>query len=619
MDKEQLTESSLLSPFVITDKWTSDDFFGYSSYSYAIARFLTHPKTRPPVYISIQNPFGGYKTTLMRLIQHEIDKGFLDQYLYRTNHVSQGELSVKDILKLLDDGQEARNKTEPVKIQSVSAGKESIAPRISIWFDAWKYENTEQVWSGLADSIILQIAEHLSPTERQVFFFQLHKRRYGIEDLADKIYDRVSGYSRKKTILWSWLLPFALILGAASASVLTQTNTQAAVPLGLSGIAISVILAVLQALQQRQNTEFLQTPWDRLLWRISRVKKKLAGELLKEYVNAPDYTKKEDLMHNIDDDLTMAFNIIPSEYLPVVIFIDNLNLCSPNRIASIIETITNSVPQKVPDCMFVIGMDHDIIEKALQVAHGLNISDVTKYKLRSPHNIMMDKLEQLSFVIPPLDEYNLEAYVNSLLPPKQDTSATKKTLKEESATELISYKEEERMMIQDLNERINSFSELDPEIRDIIGDTVFYYLGGDWRQLNLFLNAFKFQYYLRNARLSRGYPVASLRQIRDWIILSSSWKGVIKWLGQIPSCVEFGSERETISTNIRKRLVILEDLASEGWAKDKIYQQVTGAYPELEDDINRWLEDKCLANFFKHQVRLPTEERLSAAVGMGLF
>jgi hypothetical protein len=32
-----------------------------------------------------------------------------------------------------------------------------VKPCITIWFDAWAYGNTEQIWSGLAESIIQRL------------------------------------------------------------------------------------------------------------------------------------------------------------------------------------------------------------------------------------------------------------------------------------------------------------------------------------------------------------------------------------------------------------------------------------------------------------------------------
>ena len=77
---QSLAESSAFEPsihgpstHIATDQWTIEDSLGYSDYAHAIYRFLTHPQTRPPLTISIQAPWGGGKSSLMRMIQNELD------------------------------------------------------------------------------------------------------------------------------------------------------------------------------------------------------------------------------------------------------------------------------------------------------------------------------------------------------------------------------------------------------------------------------------------------------------------------------------------------------------------------------------------------------------------
>jgi len=42
--------------------------------------------------------------------------------------------------------------------------------RITMWFNAWKYQSTEQVWAGLADCLLRQVSERMPILERQRFW-----------------------------------------------------------------------------------------------------------------------------------------------------------------------------------------------------------------------------------------------------------------------------------------------------------------------------------------------------------------------------------------------------------------------------------------------------------------
>ncbi len=66
--------SRLLPAYIGNDKWTLDDKLGYSIYAYAIARFISDTYTEPPIAISIQAPWGGGKTSLMRMVKAMLDR-----------------------------------------------------------------------------------------------------------------------------------------------------------------------------------------------------------------------------------------------------------------------------------------------------------------------------------------------------------------------------------------------------------------------------------------------------------------------------------------------------------------------------------------------------------------
>jgi hypothetical protein len=73
-DLNQAVESSsLVSSHISTDIWTINDELGYGDYAYLIAKFITHPATRPPISVSIESPRGIGKTSLMRMIQDKLD------------------------------------------------------------------------------------------------------------------------------------------------------------------------------------------------------------------------------------------------------------------------------------------------------------------------------------------------------------------------------------------------------------------------------------------------------------------------------------------------------------------------------------------------------------------
>jgi phospholipase C len=104
------------STHVARDRWTADDSLGHYPYAYAIYRFLTSPETKPPLAISIQAPWGGGKTSLMRMVQRQLDPETYtkaDQSGVKPTKVT-GNATVKDVQRALDQivaDPSARSKT----------------------------------------------------------------------------------------------------------------------------------------------------------------------------------------------------------------------------------------------------------------------------------------------------------------------------------------------------------------------------------------------------------------------------------------------------------------------------------------------------------------------------
>jgi hypothetical protein len=73
-------------------------------------------------------------------------------------------------------------------------------------------------------------------------------------------------------------------------------------------------------------------------------------------------------------------------------------------------------------------------------------------------------------------------------------------------------------------------SDQDPYVSRLILEAAMNFSSSNPRELKRFVNVFRFQYFIRAARKSRGLPVTSLEQLTNWIILSLKWPQVIQWL-----------------------------------------------------------------------------------------
>ena len=353
------------STHVARDRWTTDDSLGHYPYAYAIYRFLTDPETSPPLAVSIQAPWGGGKTSLMRMIQAQLDPDAISQIDQSKSAPSEDatSASVKQILAEMRAATHAptdvgssdastapfwpwlsflSKSSAPKPTQpSIPSIKESGERRVTVWFNAWKYESTPQVWAGLADCIVQQVGKRLGPVERELFWFKLQLRRLDAGKIRQRIHNEIlSAFTGK---LLSWLPAYLVGLVALGFAMFRRAWLSAG-----GVVAAELVSVCVQFWKAKSDTE--QQP--------ARIN-------LGDFVQAPDYAANLGFVHEVVEDLRRVFQLIPRKHLPMVVFIDDLDRCSPGKIAAVVEAINLFLAGEFPECMFILGIDDEMVAAAL--------------------------------------------------------------------------------------------------------------------------------------------------------------------------------------------------------------------------------------------------------------
>ncbi len=99
-----------------------------------------------------------------------------------------------------------------------------------------------------------------------------------------------------------------------------------------------------------------------------------------------------------------------AEYRSVIVYIDDLDRCEPDRIIKCLEAVKLFV--NVKRTAFVIGADERIIEHAIEERYKHKIEKTT---ISSPYSDYMEKLIQLPYRIPKLSFSEQETYITLLL------------------------------------------------------------------------------------------------------------------------------------------------------------------------------------------------------------
>jgi hypothetical protein len=422
--------------------------------------------------------------------------------------------------------------------------------------------------------------------------------------------------------LWAYILGPALSLSIAIAGKIFQHKGWES--LGWVGTILTSGFASLIASAQWKKTQ-------------SEVESQPARLSLGEFVEAPDYGANLGFIHHVVEDLRKVFEIIPQKYRPMVIFIDDLDRCSPNKVADVIEAVNLFLAGEFPDCMFVMGIDDEMVAAALNKAHSDVISKLPSYaKSASIGWRFMDKFVQLPFLVPPPTRDELKKYANSLF--LEDSGETSKidietrnkaTQVIENATagekapqqivqEIAEKKnlssqqqqtlKEEVAVIQGMDRNIRAFSDEEKKIRDLLTASAADFSTNP-RDIKRFINVFRFYYFLRAAREARKDSVPSLNQLSRWILFSLKWPEAVRYLSRIQLAPNALSHPQFVALEKAGK----ESQSLEDWKKSAALALGMNA------DDNPWLSSQEMMRFFKSESGFAEAERLSASCGKGLW
>jgi hypothetical protein len=507
----------------------------------------------------------------------------------------------------------------------------------TIWFNAWKYDTTEQVWAGLVDAIVSQVAERLPLIEREKFLLKLQLSRIDDGVVRKRIYNRVV------TIWWAKVRSWALLGVTATLGLLGFGAVESALPdairhamplRGLDGYACSVtaqiiLSAFLVGSYFKSRDETHSEP---------------ATFSLTEFIRVPDYEKVVGQIHQIHADLRRVLGVIPKlsgekDHAPIVIFIDDLDRCSPNKVAGVVEGVSMLLASDTYRCMFVIGMDPQMVAAALEKAHENVRKQLPRYERSVPLGWrFMDKFVQLPFTIPPSSGPQFGRYVDWLVggappfDPQLDeepvtTDPAQRPAEEPSAAP-YGRPRQSRPHIDHISEASDDAkasgeaTAMFVESRDVgaIIRKLAAYSVGNPREMKRMVNLARFYLALRSARRQRNerWRAPDLDQYARWIALTLRWPDMLRWLQWGADEAHWASEQQGTDLVVR-RLRALETHASNSRNPDKWRALLKDELNVPVDSESNWARDPKLFEFFTAESVMPAGKRLSDAAACGFW
>ena len=382
---------------LLSDRPAEIDTLGVKNDAEALARFVLHPQTDPPLTIGIHGPWGKGKSSFMKLVEDALVDKALDDL---------GERADPDLTRLLQDivkiEQELEHASETqigrlrnqhrVKSAEYDERRKRLAePNVlTVNFNAWQFEDAKQIWAGLA-SVISERLERALPWHQHLrmrFRYAWKERRSDL--LLNVALPLLLGFVILLYLVFGGFDQFKEALNNAEASDLVFRALLASLlPLGslvfLIWFASKQILSVVQPLSQR----------------------------VLSYIQLPTYREQMGYQHRVMEDLRFVSSCLKRHQgreSKVVVFIDDLDRCSEEKIMEVLQAITLILG----DSKFFVflGMDTEMIYRAVRAHYSSDQADDPV-----PSNLpeeYLHKIIQISFYLPETSDESRLTYLDSL-------------------------------------------------------------------------------------------------------------------------------------------------------------------------------------------------------------
>lgn len=364
-----------------TDRAAREDRLGVKDYAEAMARFVLHPQTQPPLVIGIHGPWGKGKSSFMELIEIALVKHAKVAHGDRPQKLV--DLSA-ELAKIEDQIKHAKpENVEALQAQLDQKASESVRvwdemkriarPRvISIRFNAWQYQDATQIWAGLA-SAISEGLERALPWPSRLFM----RVEY-------------AWHNRLREFVLSIILP-VLVVGSVAVWLLRLGSDQilALMHSAYAAKGLPEIGELLRLVLPAGSLLFLL--WF-IAWRILKVVQPVSERVL-SYMQLPSYREQRGYQHRVMEDLQFAHRALKRHYprCKAIVYIDDLDRCSDDKIMEILQAINLILGSS--EFFVFLGMDTEMIYRAIQDHYsGSPPKDFPENYLR--------KIIQLSFHLP---------------------------------------------------------------------------------------------------------------------------------------------------------------------------------------------------------------------------
>jgi hypothetical protein len=335
-----------------SDQPTSVDSLGFTPYVRALAEFLAHKNTAPPLTVSVEGKWGSGKSSFMLQLEEALRSKVRAAKLGRLRRELRGLIEI-------------RRARYPKALRRVMGGlrvwfvpeweRESLrrARCLTVRFNAWRHDKEDALWASFALEFVRQLSRQLTWRERcRARATLLFRRSNWLGWLA-----------LARSLLLAVLILFltAAVVSLVRAGGLTQTLVYASkegapepgklfgLLVGSAGVAgyVAGLIYIVSKFRDYVGDPFAVN--------------------LKQYLESPDYRSRVAFVESFHED----FRKIVETYAgasKVYVFVDDLDRCEVPKSADLMQAL-NLLISDSSNLIFIIGMDREKVAAGLAVKY----------------------------------------------------------------------------------------------------------------------------------------------------------------------------------------------------------------------------------------------------------
>ncbi|NEP79691.1 MAG: hypothetical protein F6K39_16880 [Okeania sp. SIO3B3] len=393
----------------VGDQPTTNDELGFTPYVIAMAEFLTHKDTKPPLTISIEGEWGSGKSSFMKQLETEVKN-------------KSKELDKEDLEKVWQ-----RIKKDRIIFSDISDIYELFRLRLkqetkTIWFNAWRHEKSESLWAAFALSFLEQLSNNRNLSDFVINIFYSLKLFISGFKFIGKPLKAIQALIKFVLIIYTiviiivvswnvWLERIPQLSKILADIVKTDSNLNGWFNILFSGglvggslLAIRNLLGIIGDLIGSPKIDFTQ------------------------YFQHRNYEKQVAFVEKFHEDFSKIVDAYVGKDEKIYVFIDDIDRCELDKSADLLQAL-NMMISNDPKIIFILGMDREKVAAAISfkqrdvipflasaiAENQAEENEAQKLNKKVDYGFsFLEKFVQLSFSVPAPSQNTLDSFVEKM-------------------------------------------------------------------------------------------------------------------------------------------------------------------------------------------------------------